>query len=90
MNHEKKIFTINYITSIDFNFATSHQIEKNGINFEHGEKKFLSKSLSFYSKYAKIVIYVEIHEMFPVIQLTKSVACILNSNVKNSTLSQIF
>ena len=35
MNKATKICTINDITSTDFYLANSHQIENNGISFEH-------------------------------------------------------
>ena len=53
-------------------------MENYGISFEHGVEKFQSKSLSFFFKICKMVIYVEIHEMFSVVELTKTVASTLN------------
>ena len=53
MNKATKICTINDITSIDFNSASSHKIENYGISFKHVAEKFQSKSLSFSIKSAK-------------------------------------
>ena len=53
MNKATKICNINDITFIEFNSVNRHQLENDGISFEHVAKKFRSKSVSFSSKSEK-------------------------------------
>ena len=80
----KWIKQIKYVLLIDSNLANNHQVENYDINLKYGIEKFLSKSLLFNSKSAKMVIYDQIHKMSSFIELTKTMGCILNSQVNHS------
>ena len=62
----------------------TRQIENYDNNFEHGVEKFLSMILSFSTKSTKMVIYIEIHKIFFIIELIKTMVCPFNCKVNHS------